>query len=174
MPTSKKEEEVKLIAERLSRCTSAIATDYRGLTTTEMNRLRSRLRDKGVEYRVVKNTLARLAAEQSGKQSLHPFLQGPTALAFGYQDVAEPAKALVSYMRSERSELSIKGGLMDGDSMSAEQVHTLATLPSKEQLVANYLAALQAPVYALHYVLSAQLRGLATVLDARISQLQKE
>ncbi|MFQ5933142.1 MAG: 50S ribosomal protein L10 [Dehalococcoidia bacterium] len=174
MPTPSKEEEVKLIADRLSRCTIAIATDYRGLTTAEMNLLRTRLREKGVEYRVIKNSLARRAAEQLGKESLSGFLEGPTALAFGYDDISEPAKALVSHIRSERSVLSIKGGLLDGNPLAADQVNTLATLPPKEQLIAQSLGALKMPLYALHYALSAQLQGLVTVLNARVATLEGE
>lgn len=173
MSTAKKEEEVKLIADRLSRCTIAIVTDYRGLTTGEMNRLRTKLREKEIEYRVVKNTLVRLAAQQEGKEALNEFLEGPTALAFGYAEITEAPKALTAHIRSERSVLSIKGGLIDGQALAAAQVEKLATLPSREQLLAQSLAALQGPLYALHSVLSAQLRGLVTALNARLSQIEE-
>ena len=84
MATEKKEQQVQEIADRLGRCTIAIATDYRGLAMPEMTALRRKLRDAGVEYRVIKNTLARLAAEQTGSQPLVEYLEGPTAIAFGY------------------------------------------------------------------------------------------
>ena len=172
MPTVKKSEQVQEIAERLSRCVIAIATDYRGLSVTEINLLRSKLREKQIEYRVVKNSLAHLAAEQTGKQPLDEFLPGPTAIAFGYDDITEAAKAVVGYIRSERNELSIKGGLMDGQSLSADQVTALATLPAKEQLIAQALQGMKSPIYAFYYVLTAQLRGLMTVLSGRLSQLE--
>ena len=174
MPTEKKRQEVELIAERLSRCTIAIATDYRGLAVAEMTSLRRKLREGQVEYRVVKNSLTRLAAEQTGKESLNTLLEGPTAIAFGYGEITEPAKLLVAHIRSERSVLSIKGALLDGQVMAAEQVITLANLPSRDQLVAQVLQALQGPIYSLHQVLSAQLRGLVTVLDGRLKQIQGE
>ena len=174
MPTEKKKEQVQMIADRLSRCTIAIATDYRGLTMAEMSLLRSKLREKGVEYKVVKNNLTRLAAEQAGKESLNTFLQGPTAIAFGYDDITASVKVLVEHIRSERSMLIIKGALMDNEVLPAEQVNTLSTLPSKDQLVAQTLAAMMAPLYALHYVLNAQLRGLVVVLTARLAQMKGE
>ncbi len=173
MPTEKKEQEVKLIADRLSRCTIAVATDYRGIRTAEMNLLRSRLREKDIEYRVVKNTLALRAAQQEGKELLGEFLDGPTALAFGYDEITEAPKVLRSHIRSERSVLSIKGGLMDGQVLAAAQVETLATLPTRDQLIAQSLAALQGPLYALQSVLSSQLRGLVTALNARLSQIEE-
>ena len=174
MPTEKKIQQVDQIADLLSRCTIAIATDYRGLSMTEMMSLRRKLRAQGVEYRVVKNSLARLAAEKTESQPLIPLLEGPTALAFGYGEITEPAKVLVDHIRSERSVLSIKGGLMGGEALAPEQVNILATLPSREVLLAKTLGALQAPIYSLHAVLSAQLRGLITALNARLEQLQGE
>ena len=174
MPTEKKIQQVDQIADLLSRCTIAIATDYRGLSMTEMMSLRRKLRAQGVEYRVVKNSLARLAAEKTESQPLIPLLEGPTALAFGYGEITEPAKVLVDHIRSERSVLSIKGGLMGGEALAPEQVNILATLPSREVLLAKALGALQAPIYSLHAVLSAQLRGLITALNARLEQLQGE
>lgn len=174
MPTEKKIQQVDQIADLLSRCTIAIATDYRGLGMTEMMSLRRKLRALGVEYRVVKNSLARLAAEKTESQPLIPLLEGPTALAFGYGEITEPAKVLVDHIRSERSVLSIKGGLMGGEALAPEQVNILATLPSREVLLAKALGALQAPIYSLHAVLSAQLRGLITALNARLEQLQGE
>ncbi|MCH8087732.1 MAG: 50S ribosomal protein L10 [Chloroflexi bacterium] len=174
MPTEKKIQQVDQIADLLSRCTIAIATDYRGLSMTEMMSLRRKLRAQGVEYRVVKNSLARLAAEKTESQPLIPLLEGPTALAFGYGEITEPAKVLVDHIRSERSVLSIKGGLMGGEALAPEQVNILATLPSREVLLAKALGALQGPIYSLHAVLSAQLRGLITALNARLEQLQGE
>ena len=117
MATEKKEQQVEEIADRLGRCTIAIATDYRGLAMPEMTALRRKLRDAGVEYRVVKNSLASIAAEQTGAQSLVPFLDGPTALAFGYGEATDPAKVLTDHIRQERSVLAVKGGVM-GDRAS--------------------------------------------------------
>jgi len=174
MPTEKKTQQVDQIVDLLSRCTITIATDYRGLAMAEMMSLRRKLREQGVEYRVVKNSLARLAAEKTKSQSLIPLLEGPTALAFGYGEITEPAKVLVDHIQSERSVLSIKGGLVGGEALAPEQVRVLANLPSREVLLAKVLGALQGPIYSLHAVLSAQLRGLVTTLNARLDQLQGE
>ena len=172
MPTEKKSQQVEEIAERLGQCTIAIATDFRGLAMPEMTALRRKLRDEGVEYRVIKNSLARLAAEQTGAQPLIPFLEGPTALAFGYGDATQPAKVLADHIRTERSVLSIKGALMGDQGLAADQVNRLATLPSKDVLIAMTLGAMMGPIQGLHYVLSAQIRGLVTALSARVDQLE--
>ena len=174
MATEKKEQQVQEIADRLGRCTIAIATDYRGLAMPEMTALRRKLRDAGVEYRVIKNTLARLAAEQTGSQPLVEYLEGPTAIAFGYGEETEPAKALVDHIRQERSVLIVKGGIMGERSLASTDVNVLATLPSKQELIAKTAGALVGPIFALQSVLSAQVRGLVTALSARVDQLQEE
>ena len=111
----KKKEKEKLInelADSLSKCTIAIATDYRGLTAKEMVQLRQQLRTNGIEYRVAKNTLTKFAAEKSGKKQLEPLLTGPLAIAFGFDDVIKPAKVLSDFIRSSGAALQIKGGLL--------------------------------------------------------------
>ena len=174
MATEKKEQQVEEIAERLGRCTIAIATDYRGLAMPEMTALRRKLRDAGVEYRVVKNSLASIAAEQTGAQSLVPFLDGPTALAFGYGEATDPAKVLTDHIRQERSILTVKGGVMGDRALATADVTVLATLPSRQELIAKTAGALVGPIYALQSVLSANLRGLVTALSARVDQMQEE
>jgi large subunit ribosomal protein L10 len=174
VPKEKKIEAVRVLAERLSRSTIVIATDYRGLSVSEMSQLRQHLREVGVEYHVVKNTLARFAAEQAGKPSLAEVLQGPVALAFGFGDVVEPARALSDYLRTSRSTLAIKGGLLDGKALSVADIRSLATLPSREVLVAKLLGGMQGPIYGLVNALSAPLRGLAVVLKGRLQQMEEE
>ena len=174
MATEKKEQQVEEIAERLGRCTIAIATDYRGLAMPEMTALRRKLRDAGVEYRVVKNSLASIAAEQTGAPSLVPFLDGPTALAFGYGEATDPAKVLTDHIRQERSILTVKGGVMGDRALATADVTVLATLPSRQELIAKTAGALVGPIYALQSVLSANLRGLVTALSARVDQMQEE
>ena len=173
MPTEKKSQQVEVIAELLSKCTIAIATDFRGLSMPETTELRRKLREQSVEYRVIKNSLARLAANQTEAQALIPFLEGPTALAFGYGDAAEPAKVLADHIESEHSNLTIKGALLGNKSLSAIQVQQLARLPSKDVLIAQVMGAMSAPIQNLHTVLSAQLRSIATVLTARLNQLEE-
>lgn len=172
MPREKKVEAVKHLAEKLSRCNIAITTDYRGLSVAEMTELRRRLRQGDVEYRVIKNTLARFAAQQAGKEGLTSIIEGPTAIAFGYGDVTEPAKALIDYIRSSKAKLKIRGGLLDQRVLSAAEVTALATLPPKEVLIAKLMAGMQGTILALVQVLNATLIGFLNVLNGRIAQLE--
>ena len=174
MATEKKEQQVEEIADLLGRCTIAIATDYRGLAMTEMTALRRKLREAGIDYRVVKNSLAGIAAEQTGAQPIVQFLEGPTAIAFGYGEATDPAKVLTDHIRQERSVLTVKGGVMGGRALATTDVTVLATLPSRQELIAKTAGALVGPIYALQSVLSANLRGLVTALSARVDQMQEE
>ncbi len=174
MATEKKEQQVEEIADRLGRCTIAIATDYRGLAMPEMTALRRKLREAGIEYRVIKNSLAGIAAEQTGSQPLVQFLEGPTAIAFGYGEATDPAKALTDHIRQERSILTVKGGVMGDRALAPADVTVLATLPSRQELIAKTAGALVGPIYALQSVLSANLRGLVTALSARVDKMQEE
>jgi large subunit ribosomal protein L10 len=172
MLKEKKEQMIDELAGRLSRCTIAVATDYRGLTAKEMAQLRRRLTDMGIEYRVIKNTLTRFAAEKAGKKQLEALLTGPVAMAFGYDDVVKPAQVLREHIRSASSVLKIKGGIMGDRLLTAEDIANLATLPSKDVLIARFVGQLNAPLQSLHNVLSAPLRGLLYVMQARIKQVE--
>ncbi|MFC1923797.1 50S ribosomal protein L10 [Chloroflexota bacterium] len=172
MPTEKKDENAKRIEGFLSDCTIAIVTDYRGMSVAEMSQLRTRLRDSKTEYHVVKNTLASLAAERSGKEELKSLLHDPSAIAFGYGEIREPAKVLVNFIRSSKVSLSIKGGLLDKRVLSPEEVTTLSSLPSTEILMSQVLRQMQAPISSFLAVLSANLRGFMGVLQARKEQLE--
>ena len=172
MTVKKKPQIVEQIAELLSQNRFVIATDYRGLSVAEMAELRSLLRSMGSEYHVVKNTLAKFAAEKAGKEELSPLLQGPTALAFSEEDVPRLAKALADYIRTTKTTtLSIKGGLIEAKLLGPAEVSRLATLPPIEVLRSRLLGLLLSPVCSLQNVLSANLSGLSTVLNARIQQL---
>jgi large subunit ribosomal protein L10 len=148
-----------------------VATDYRGLSVSEISELRQQLRNIGTEYHVVKNTLTRFSAETAGRPELCQLLTGPTALACGKENVPELAKALLDYIRVSKSTLSIKGALIEERLIGADEVRRLATLPPIEILQATLLGLLLSPVLSLQNVLSANLRGLGTVLNARIQQL---
>ena len=168
----RKAELVDLIKEKLGRAEIVIATDYRGLTVAEISELRQKLRQQGVEYRVVKNTLAGFAATAAGKPDLSKSLGGPTALAFGYDDVIQPAKILLDYQRSSEGVLSIKGGVLREKLLTAEDIAALAKLPPKDELIAKFVGLVQSPIYRLLTVLNGNLQGLAGVLQARIKQLE--
>jgi len=171
MTTKKKPQIVAQLAELLSQSKFVIATDYRGLSVAEMSELRHQLRNIGTEYHVVKNRLAKFAAENAGKQELFQLLTGPTALAFGSEDILQLAKALGDYIRISKTTLSIKGGLIDSQLIGSEEVKRLATLPSIEVLRARLLGLLLSPIVSLQNVLSGNMRGLSSVLNARIQQL---
>jgi large subunit ribosomal protein L10 len=172
MLKQKKEQMIDELTNSLSRCTIAVATDYRGLTAKEMVQLRRRLSTVGIEYRVIKNTLTRFAAEKAGKKQLELLLNGPVAIAFGYDDVLKPAQILREHIRAAGSALQIKGGILGDKLLTPEDITSLATMPSREVLIARLMGQLQAPLQALHNVLSAPMRGFLNVMQARVKQLE--
>ncbi|MFQ5924700.1 MAG: 50S ribosomal protein L10 [Dehalococcoidia bacterium] len=172
MRREEKKEAVRELAQKLSQCNIVITTDYRGLSVAEMTELRRRLRQGEIEYRVVKNTLARFAAAAADKEGLMGIIEGPTAIAFGYGDVTEPAKALIDYIRSSNVELRIRGGLLDRRVLSPSEVTALASLPPREVLIARLLGGMQGAMSALVTVLNATLAGFLGLLNAQIKQLE--
>jgi len=172
MLKEKKGQMIDELASSLSRCTIAVATDYRGLTAKEMVQLRRRLTESGIDYRVIKNTLTRFAAEKAGKKQLEALLTGPVAIAFGYDEVIKPPQVLREHIRSAGSLLQIKGGILGDRLLTAEDVASLATIPPREILISKLVGQLQAPLQALHNVLSSPVRGLLNVMQARIKQVE--
>jgi len=171
MPTERKSQMVERTTELLRGSKFVIATDYRGLTVSQMQELRQQLRNIETEYHVVKNTLAKFAAENVGKPELSQLLTGPTALACGQENVSDLAKTLLEYIRVSKATISIRGALFDQRLLSVDEVRSLAALPSIEVMRARLLGVLLSPLYSLQNVLSANLRGLSRVLNARIQQL---
>ncbi len=168
----KKLEMVDWISDRLNRSQIAIATDYRGLTVAQMTELRKRLRKQGVEYHVVKNTLAEFAASKVGKADLSQYLKGPTAIAFGYDDPTQAPKILLEYQKSaEEIPLKIKGGILGSKPITAQEISVLAKLPPREELIAKLVGMLQAPISGLITVLNGNLQGFVGVLQARLKQM---
>lgn len=171
MRTDKKPQIVERTTKLLRESKFVVATDYRGLTVSQISEIRRQLRAIGAEYHVVKNTLAKFAAENAAKPELGQLLTGPTALACGKENMPELAKALLDYIRVSKASISIKGALIDERLVDVAQVRSLATLPSLEVLRATFLGLLLSPILSLQNVLSANMRGLNTVLNARIQQL---
>src|SRR5690606_16348610 len=134
-------------------------------TTRFRSELRKKLRKAGVELRVVKNTLTRLAAEKADLKDLHAYLEGPTALAFGYDDPVSPAKILSEFAKDHKN-LELKGGVLEGKVIDQAMVAALAELPTREVLLGQLAGLLQAPIRNLVYVLSAPIRNTVYVLDA--------
>lgn len=175
MPKARKEqkaEQVEEIAERLKKAKVAVLTDYRGLTVSQLQELRTRLRGGQVEYRVIKNTLARRAAEAAGVPALQPELKGPVAIAFGYDDLGVPAKLINEFVRATRLKLEVVGGLVEGRVFSPEQVKQLADLPSRESLIAQLMGTLQSPVGQLVGIMQTPVQQLVGVLNAYKDKLE--
>jgi len=172
MRIDEKKEVVEELAAKLSRCNIAITTDYRGLPVAEMTELRRRLRQREIEYRVVKNTMVRFAAEKAEKSEFTSIVEGPIAIAFGYGDITDPAKALIDYIRSSGSGLKIIGGLLDQRVLSASEIANLANLPPKEVLVSKLLGGMKGPIIGLVNVLNANIADFLYVLNARMKQLE--
>ena len=172
---AKKAEKAKVIdelEEEFGKCNVGILIDYRGLPTPEMNTLRHKLQESGSKYRVVKNTLARFAAKKTGKTELVNSLKGPMAIAFGYSDVSGTARVVTDYVRDSKVPLSITGGFLGNRLLNAADVATLATLPSREILLARVLGQMNAPITALASALASPIRGFVTVLQGRIKQME--
>jgi large subunit ribosomal protein L10 len=172
MPTEKKAKTIEELRESLAKSSIIILTDYRGLTTPELTSLRRKLREASTEFKVVKNTLARLAATKAGKEMLVKSLVGPIAIAFGQGDIIASAKALTGYISDTKGNLAIKGGFLGTRLITAEEVITLATLPSREVLVARALGQMKSPLARLLGSLTAPMRGVIGVLQSRIKQLE--
>lgn len=160
-----KEQVVADLKDKLSRASSVVLTDYRGLNVAEMTELRRMLREAGVEYKVVKNTLTLIAARDTGLEGLEKYLTGPTALAFGVEDPVAPAKLLSKFAKNHKN-LEIKGGVLQGRVIDLDGVKSLADLPPKEVLLAQVLAGMQAPISGIVNVLSGPVRNLLYALQA--------
>ena len=174
MSREKKAQIINRLQEVFSKCSIGILTDYRGLSVPEITSLRRRLRESSIEYKVVKNTLARFAAERAGKKELASLFEGPIAIAFSYGDITEPARALADYIGASKVSLNIKGGFLDNKLLTSEEVMTLSTLPSREILLAKILGGMQIPILALVNCLAAPIRGVIGMLQARIQQMEGE
>jgi len=174
MSKEKKTQIIDRLKETFSKCNIGILTDYRGLSTSEMTNLRRRLQESGSEYKVVKNTLARFAAERAGRDDLVSSFEGPIAIAFSYGDIISPAKVLADYIRDSKSDLGINGGFLSDRLLTSEEVETLSTLPSREILIARVLGQMKSPISALLGCLTIPVRGIIGVLQARIKQLEGE
>jgi large subunit ribosomal protein L10 len=166
----KKERIVEDLAEKLTRSSALIMMDYRGLTNAELTQLRNKLRDEETGFHVVKNSLVKRAMEAAGLSWDDALFAGPTAIGFCYEDVPGPAKILANFS-SEGKTLSIRGGLLGDTVLDAAQISDLASLPSGEVLIAQVVARVSGPLYGLISVLSAPLRDLIYVLQAREGQL---
>ena len=168
----KKGLEIDSLQAALKEHPSFILADYRGLDVAQLAGLRGQLRPAGVTFRVVKNTLTRIAAERAGVKGLEPFLEGPTAIAFAKDDVAAAARVLSDFARTSRI-LSLKGAMVDGTILSANQVGELANLAPKPVLQATLAGAIQGPLSNFVGLLNGAIASIVYTLEARANQLQE-
>ncbi len=175
MRRDQKEQVVEELTARLKAAETLLVADYRGLTMPQIDELRTRLLESGARFTVVKNTLTRRAAEAAGTEGLLALLDGPSAIAFleADGDMVATAKALADAAR-ETNVLEIRGGIMQGRAVTAEEVEILAKLPPTEVLRGQVLGAIVAPLTALAGLLNAPLQNLRGLIDARIEQLGGE
>ena len=184
MPAQRKIDTVRELRDRIERCVIAIAADYRGLTVTEIGRLRRAIREAGVEMRVVKNRLFLRAAQDAERPEMAELLDGPTAIIFGYEDITAPARVATEYMRSARDSFAVRKGVMDGQVLTLADIQDLGTLPPRDILAGQVAGALQAPVArfagllrsllanAPGRLLNDSLYTFAGLLEARAKQLE--
>jgi large subunit ribosomal protein L10 len=172
MPKEKKIQIVEELEETFAKSNIGIMTDYRGLTTAELNVLRRKLRETDVEFKVVKNTLALIAAKNTGLEHVADSFTGPMAIAFGFGEMTAAARALTEYIHANKSVLKVRGGFLADRVLTSDDVDTLAALPTREVLISQVLAGMQAPVSGLVNVLAAPIRGMMQVLQGRIQQME--
>lgn len=165
MKRERKVEEVKTLAERLEKAKAMIFTEYRGLKVSEMNELRTKLRQESSWFKVVKNRLVKRALKEQGLEGLDEQFSGPTAIASSDVDPIGPAKIIVDFAKGHKH-LIIKGGYMEGNRMAPEDVDALARMPSRDELLAKVLGSISAPAQNIVGVLAAVPRKLVYALNA--------
>lgn len=166
-----KAEDLAEIKSKLASVQSAFLTDFRGLNVEEVTDLRRKLHENNVDFKVVKNTLVSIAAREVGLHGLEPYLQGPTAIAYGVDDPAVAAKGLMDFIKN-RKKLEVKAGILNGRIITPEDVKVLADLPPRPELLAKLAGCMQSPMVGFARVLQAQLRSFVFAVAAL--QRQKE
>ncbi len=169
MPTAQKTATVGEIKQKLTGSTAVILTDYRGLSVKEMQALRAKLREVGGEVKVYKNTLTELALRELALPPMDDLLQGPTLFTFAVGDPVAPAKALIDFAK-EHKQLEVKGGFIDHRVVAADAIKALASLPSREELIAKLLGTMLNPMTGLVRVMNGPAGAMARVLRAIADQ----
>jgi large subunit ribosomal protein L10 len=175
LPTQQKVDRVQDIKDRLERSSITLTASYAGISVNNMILLRRAMRAGGIDFTIVKNTLLNLAAIEANKSQISEIIQGPTAVAIGYDDPAAAAKILSDFIRDGGTSLAIIGAVMgDGAPMSPDEVTKLASLPSKDILLAMLLGQMQSPLARLLTVMNGPIQALDNVLQARVRQLEEQ
>ena len=149
-----KEAKVAEIKEKLQKATSVVINKYQGLTVEEDTLLRKNLREAGVEYKVYKNTLVTIAAKELGLEGIVEYLEGPVSIAFGYEDVTVAARVLNDFAKDHKK-LELKAGIVEGEVYDEAKIKQLATIPSKEVLIAKLLGSIKSPIASFARVINA-------------------
>jgi large subunit ribosomal protein L10 len=174
MPTQQKIEEVARLKEMFEKAVSLVLADYRGLSANEMVELREKFTKQGLEYRVVKDTLARIAANEAGLEGFAEFIAGPIGVAFGYDDPATAFKLSEECRRKYAPRYGPRAGVFDGAIVAENEIAKYATLPSREELLTKLAVVLSGPMRALAVVLHAKIRELAVVLNEVSKQREQQ
>ncbi len=149
-----KKQIVAEIQEKFSKAQAAVIVEYLGLTVEQANEMRKKLKEAGVEYKVYKNTLMRLAAKETAFEPLLKDLTGPNAIAFGYEDPVLPAKILNDFSKQFKK-LSLKAGVIEGEYCDQDKLKAIAEIPTREELLAKFLGSIQSPLSKFAYVVQA-------------------
>jgi large subunit ribosomal protein L10 len=168
-----KEQTLSNLSEKVKGFQAAILTNYRGLNVGQMNHLRQRLREEKISYHVVKNTLMKLASKGTDLEKLDNYFEGPTAIAISYGDPILLAKIFLEFIKTQPS-LEIKVGLIQGEVASPEEVKALATMPSREVLLAQILGGIQGPANQLGAAIYNAIQQVLGIIQARADQLKEE
>ena len=172
MSNLKKETEVKALEEKFRAAKSAILTDFRGLSVAEMTALRNLLRKSNIEYRVIKNRLARIAIQNTSLADLDSLLSGPNGISLGYDDPITASKLLSQFVRST-SNLDIKGGVIEGKLYKKEEILAIAELPPRQVLISRVIGGIAAPLSGFVQVLCGPIRRLMGTLEALRARKEK-
>jgi large subunit ribosomal protein L10 len=165
MVLQEKETVVNDIRQKFETSKTVVLADYRGLNVAEVTELRKKMREAGIDYQVLKNTMTSRAAKAANVEGLDQYLSGPTAVAFSYNDYVAPAKILADFAKNHKK-LELKAGVIDGKVIDLESVENLAELPSREVLLGMVVGMLQAPIRGLVTVLAGPLRSFACAIEA--------
>jgi large subunit ribosomal protein L10 len=171
MATTRKREQVQELRERLEKATIVVSAEYRGLSVKEMQELRRRLREGGIEVKVVKNTLLKRAADEAGQPGLFRIVEGPTALAIGYGDVIEASRVITGCLQAAPPGFSVRGGYMDGATLTPNDLRALVALPPRPVLISQFLGTLKGPLAGFVALLDAPLYELVGLTRALLSEL---
>lgn len=176
MKEEKLQSKVALVDEikgKIEDSKSLVLVNYRGLNVAEVNELRAKYREAGVDYKVYKNTMMRRAFEALGYDDFLEYLKGPSAIAFGMEDIVSPAK-ITSEFAKDHEALEIKVGMLDGDLLDIDGIEELAKLPPKDVLLAQFLGAMNGPIQGLANVFDGTLSGFVRVLNAIAEKEEEE